>query len=440
MKHTIRPLPRIDATVSLPGDKSISIRALILNSIAHGTAHVSNLCPGDDITSVLRCLRGMGTRIRRRSSCPVSGDGECFEVTGRGPDGLAEPGGVLNAGNSGTTIRLISGLMASQPFFSVISGDSSLRSRPMTRVVRPLTQMGAQIMGRGSDSLAPLAVRGGHLSGIDYPMPEASAQVKSSILIAGLHAEGETTIHQPAESRDHTERMMRAMGADIEVDGLRVSLRPSELSAANVAVPGDTSAAAFWLVAACCHPNARIRLEGVGINPTRARVITALQAMGARIRLENVHEAGLEPIADIVAESSRLEATEIGGEAVPHLIDELPVLAVAACFAEGTTVITDAGELRHKESDRIRSTVAGLAALGAQVEEHADGMAIHGTGRLTGGQVKSYGDHRIAMAMAVAGLLAEGETVVDGAEAAAVSYPGFWDTLSSLGQPTRSSR
>ena len=439
MKQTIRPLPRIDTTVSLPGDKSISIRALILNSIANGTGHVSNLCAGDDRASVLRCLRGMGARIRRRSSCPVSRDGECFEVTGRGPDGLTEPSGVLNAGNSGTTIRLVSGLMASQPFFSVISGDSSLRSRPMARVVRPLTQMGAQIMGRGSDSLAPLAVRGGHLSGIDYRMPEASAQVKSSILIAGLHAEGKTTVDQPAESRDHTERMMRSMGADIEVDGLRVSLRPSELSAENIAVPGDTSAAAFWLVAACCHPNARIRLDGVGINPTRAQVITVLQAMGARIRLENVREAGLEPIADIVAESSRLEATELGGESIPHLIDELPVLAVAASFAEGTTVIADAGELRHKESDRIRSTVAGLTALGAQVEEQADGMAIHGTGRLTGGHANSYGDHRIAMVMAVAGLLAEGQTVVDGAEAAAVSYPGFWDTLSSLGQPARSS-
>ena len=432
MRVTIRPPKRIEGTVALPGDKSISQRALLLNSIALGTAHVSNLCEGDDRRSILRCLRGLGVRITRHLSCQASGAEECYEVRGRGIDGLREPSTVLNAGNSGTTMRLVTGLLATQSFFSVISGDASLRTRPMGRIVKPLQQMGAEIMGRGEGTLAPLAVQGGSLRGIHHSMPVASAQLKSCLLIAGLRAEGRTTLDQPAESRDHTERLLRLMRADLEVDGLRVAIRPSSLSPVDINVPGDTSAAAFWLVAGVCHPNARIRLPGVGINPTRSGVVEVLRSMGARIQMENVRESDAEPVADVVVETSDLNGTTIGGDLIPRVIDELPVLALAACFARGRTTIEDAGELRVKEADRIRATVQGLAGLGATITERPDGMEIQGVGRLTGGEASSDGDHRIAMAMGVAGLLAAGETVVDGAEAAGVSYPGFWDTLHSL--------
>ena len=432
MRKVIRAPSRLEGTVALAGDKSISQRALLLNSIARGTAHVSNLCVGDDRASILRCLRALGVVIKKHSSCPVTESDECFEVRGRGLDGLAEPATVLNAGNSGTTMRLVSGLLAGQRFFSVISGDRSLRSRPMNRIVTPLTQMGARIMGRGENSLAPLAIRGGQLHGIDYALPVASSQVKSCILFAGLFATGQTTVTQPAASRDHSERMLRAMGADLLEQDLRIAIRTSELSPLDVKVPGDISSAAFWLVAACCHPAARVRLEGVGLNSTRSGVLRVLQDMGARVRVEDVREEGNEPVGDVIAETSELEATEIKGELVPQVIDELPVLAVAASVAKGTTVIRNAGELRVKESDRISATVAGLSALGANIEERSDGMVIHGADRLAGGESQSFGDHRIAMAMAIAGLVARGETAIEGAEAASVSYPGFWDDLSSL--------
>ena len=425
-------LAQLEGVAVPPGDKSISHRAVLLNSIARGTAHVSNFCVGDDRISMLRCLRGLGARITKHSSCSLSQAEECFEVNGRGPDGLTEPATFLNAGNSGTTMRLMAGLLAAQPFFSVITGDRSLKSRPMGRIVRPLVEMGATVMGRSDDSLAPMAIRGGDLSGIDYTLPVASAQLKSCILIAGLHARGETKIHQPAVSRDHTERMLGAMGADLEVDGLSVTVRRSELSAVDVRVPGDISGAAFWLVAACCHPDARITVRGIGINPSRTGVLDVLKTMGARVTVDNVREDGGEPSADLVAESSELEATEISGDIIPRIIDELPVLALAACFARGTTVIRDAQELRVKESDRIRATVEGLSRLGADIEELPDGMVVHGGKRLSGAVCDSFGDHRIAMTLGIAGLLAEGETTVDGAEAAGASYPGFWDTLSEL--------
>ena len=430
-----RATSRIDAAVAPPGDKSISHRAVLLNSIARGTAHISNFCVGDDRTAMLRCLRSLGARVRRHASCSISQSEECFEVRGQGPDGLREPTTVLNAGNSGTTMRLVSGLLAAQPFLSVITGDRSLRERPMDRIVGPLVLMGAAVMGRFHDSLAPLAIRGGDLHGIDYTLPVASAQLKSCILIAGLHASGKTTIRQPAASRDHTERMMNAMGADLSVNGLSVTVSRSELSSIDVRVPGDISSAAFWLVLGCCHPNARITVSDVGINPSRAGVLDVLNSMGARIRVENVREEGGEPSADLVAESSDLEATEISGDVIPRVIDELPVLALAASFAKGTTVIKDAQELRVKESDRIRATAEGLSRLGASIEERPDGMVIHGGARLMGAECRSFGDHRIAMTMGVAGLLAGGETTVAGAEAADVSYPGFWDTLDQLRRP-----
>ena len=438
MRQTVRPSKRIEGTITPPGDKSISLRALLLNSISTGTAHIANLCVGDDRRSILRCLRGLGVPIRLHSACPITQAEECFEVRGQGLDGLSEPTSVLNAGNSGTTMRLVSGVLAAQPFFSVISGDRSLRSRPMDRIVKPLTLMGAQIIGRDEGSMAPLAFRGGTLKGINYSQPVASAQVKSSLLIAGLYAEGQTIIDQPADSRDHTERMLSAMGAAIELNGPRVAVQPSALKPMDMTVPGDISSAAFWLVAASAHPNARVRIESVGINPSRNGVLDVLRAMGARIRVENVREEANEPVADLVAESSDLVATEVRGDVIPRVIDELPVLALAACFAKGTTVIGDAAELRVKESDRIRATVEGLSSLGAAgIEERPDGMVIQGGQRLTGGTSESYGDHRIAMTMGVAGMLANGETVVDGAQAASVSYPGFWDALQSFGESDR---
>ena len=373
------------------------------------------------------CLTALGAEIEAGQ--------QPGEVIVHGTDNtLQEPADILDAGNSGTSMRLMCGLLAAQPFTSMLTGDESLRSRPMDRVVKPLKDMGALIMGRHHDTLAPLAVRGGDLRGIEYTMPVASAQVKSSIMIAGMSASGDTVVHQPAPSRDHTERMLAAMGAPVETDGLTLVLRPSPLTAVDIAIPGDISSAAFWMVAGLCHPNARVIVRGVGLNPSRTGIIEALQAMGAgpSLILAEKRIVGGEPVADVVVEPGQLIGIEIGGDIVPRVIDELPVLAVAACFAEGTTVIRDAGELRVKESDRIDTTVRELERLGAKIEARADGMIIHGTGKLSGGICESHGDHRLAMALAVAGLLAEGDTTVKDADAASVSYPGFWEDLAML--------
>ena len=432
MDRTVRHSSRLEGTVVPPGDKSISHRAALLNSIADGEAHVSNFCVGDDRSSMLGCLRGLGVKIEEHQDCPVSGAPECFRVVGRGKDGLSEPTDVLYSGNSGTTMRLVSGLLASQPFFSIINGDSSLRRRPMKRILLPLSQMGAEVSGRGGGSLAPLAFNGGGLCGIEYQMPVASAQLKSCILIAGMYAEGETSVVQPAESRDHTERMMTAMGAQVDKNGLRVAVRPSSLKSLDIQVPSDISGAAFWLVAGAAHPNARVTVKGVGINPSRTGVLDVLREMGANIKMENVREDGNEPSADLVAESSDLRGIEIGGDIIPRVIDELPVLAMAASQASGRSIFRDAAELRVKESDRISATVDGLAALGAGISETEDGMVIEGGSRLNGARVKSHGDHRIGMTMAVAGLVSNGETLIEESEAADVSYPEFWDTLEDL--------
>ena len=413
--------------LGVPGDKSISHRALILNSVAKGEALVTGLSGGGDVLSTVGCLRALGARIDL--------DEQTGTATVYGADqDLREPSDILDAGNSGTSMRLLSGLLAAQPFVSVLTGDGSLRSRPMGRVIEPLKQMGAQIMGRHGDTLAPLTIRGGLLHGIEYPMPVASAQVKSSILLAGLYAEGETILHQPALSRDHTERMVSAMGGEVEIDGLTVTLRPSPLKALDIAVPGDISSAAFWLVAGLCHANARILVRGVGLNPSRTGIIDALRAMagGPCLSLVDQRNVGGEPVADLLVESGELHGIEISGDMVPRIIDEIPVLAVAACFAEGTTVIRDAAELRFKESDRIETTVSELSRLGANIQARPDGMVIEGTGRLEGDVCQSYGDHRLAMALAIAGSLAEGETTIQGADAATVSYPDFWHHLKQL--------
>ena len=411
----------ISGAVTPPGDRSISVRAVILNAIAEGEARIANYGPGGDCASALAVLRGLGV--------PIEPSGDGFVVAG---GALREPSDVLDAGNSGTVMRLASGLLASQPFLGILTGDASLRSRPMDRVIVPLRAMGADVRGRGGDRLAPLAVRGGELRGIRYRMPVASAQVKSAILIAALAAEGETVIEQPAMSRDHTERALSAMGAAIHEDGLTLILRPSRLRAVDVTVPGDLSSAAFWLVAGVCHPDAEVRLLGVGINPGRTGVLDALSAMGADVSLENQRVVSGEPIADLVARSSRLRAAELSGDLIPRVQDELPILALAACFADGETIIADAQELRVKETDRIHTTVAELRRLGADAHETPDGMRIVGGAALRGAQGDSRGDHRIAMMLGVAGLLAAGEMEVQGAEAASVTYPAFWDDLRTL--------
>ena len=427
MKRTVRAARRLRGTIEPPGDKSISHRAAILNAIAQGEAVVENFQTGADCLATVRCLRALGIQIES----PAPG---ILRVHGVGRSGLREAAVVLNAANSGTTLRLLAGLLAAQPFFSVLSGDASLRSRPMGRIVEPLRAMGARIQGRADGTRPPLAIEGGRLRGIRHRLPVASAQVKSALTLAGLYAEGETVLEEPVPSRDHTERMLRAMGAAMVANegGLRVSPLTGELAPLGLRVPGDISAAAFWMVAAAAHPDAELRLTGVGVNPSRSGIIDALRAMRANIAVEEERMSGCEPVADIVVRSSRLQGAVIEGSLIPRLIDEVPALAVAACLAEGETVVRDAGELRLKESDRIRTTASELRRLGARIEELPDGMVIHSVGALRGAACGSHGDHRLAMTLAVAGLLAAGETTVHGAQAVAVSYPGFWDDLDRL--------
>lgn len=422
----VKPARRLRGELRVPGDKSISHRALMLNAIAEGEATVSNLGPGADCLSTLRCLRALGVTIE------TLGDG-ALRVVGVGLQGLREPEDLLDAGNSGTAMRLLAGLLAGQPFLSILTGDSSLRSRPMRRVIEPLRRMGAQLWARRDDSLPPIAVRGGFLKGIEYNLPVASAQLKSALLLAGLCAEGPTVLREPQPSRDHTERMLAAQGARISPAGGAITLTPGDpLTVLSVQVPGDISSAAFWLVAAAIHPDAEITVRDVGINPGRTGVLEVLRAMGADLEVVPRGERGGEPVADLVARSSHLRGAQVGGALIPRLIDEIPVLAVAAAFAEGETRFSDAAELRVKETDRVRAMSTELARLGADVQELADGLVVRGGRSLRGDRCLSYGDHRMAMAMAVAGLVAQGETAIEGAEVAEISYPSFWEDLERL--------
>jgi 3-phosphoshikimate 1-carboxyvinyltransferase len=403
----------------------------MLGAIAHGETTIEGLLLGEDPRSTASCFRALGAEISELNT-------KFVRVRGIGLGELQEPVDVLNAGNSGTTLRLMLGLLASHPgrFFS-ITGDSSLRSRPMSRVVKPLQEMGAQIWGRQNNSLAPLAVQGQQLRGIHYHSPIASAQVKSCLLLAGLLAEGKTTVTEPALSRDHSERMLKAFGAEISVDVETLSATVTggaQLQGQPVIVPGDISSAAFWLVAAAIVPDSELYIENVGLNPTRTGILDALAKMGANIQLENHREVAGEPVADLRVRSSQLQACEIAGDLIPRLIDEVPILAVAAVFAQGTTVIRDAAELRVKESDRIAAIALQLNRLGAKVTELPDGLEIVGGTPLIGIDVESYADHRIAMSLAIAALNASGTTTVRGAEAAAISYPEFTTTLQQVCQ------
>ncbi len=431
MQRRISSPRRFGGSLTVPPDKSISHRAAILNAIADGPAAVENFLPAADCLATLACLRSLGVEWSLEEKRDGGSD---LAIEGKGLAGLRESSDVLDAANSGTTLRLLAGLLAGRPFLSILTGDESLRSRPMARVVEPLRQMGAQVWARDSDTLAPLAVRGGRLRGITYHSPVASAQVKSAVLLAGLQAEGETLFAEPARSRDHTERMLLAMGADRKEEGGMLRLRPLErdLTPLNLSVPGDFSAAAFWLVAAALHPNAEVTLRGVGVNPTRTGLLDVLREMGADVVMSNERMEAGEPVAELQARSSRLKGVTLGGATVVRLIDEVPDLAVAAALAEGRTVLRDLGELRVKESDRVGLMVREMRRMGATIDEEGDSLVIEGKERLKGATCDSHGDHRLAMALAVAGLLAEGETVIENAEATEVSYPGFWRDLEAL--------
>lgn len=431
MDLTVSRPRRLAGEIVAPGDKSVSHRAVMLNSIAEGQATVRNFSPGDDCTSTMGIMRALGVEISRAEAEGNSGD--TLVIRGAGTNGLRKADKVLDAGNSGTTMRLMSGILAGRDFKATMTGDSSLRSRPMGRIIKPLSMMGAVIRGRENNTLAPLEFDGGNLTAIDYDLPVASAQLKSAILLAGIRAEGETRISQPDASRDHTERMLTAMGADISVDGLNVTVGRSDIECVDVEVPGDISSAAFWIVAGLVHPNAEVVVKRVGINPTRAGVLTALRDMGANIDLVDSREVAGEPVADIVASTSNLRGTELAGSIMPLLMDEIPVIAVAAAMAEDETVISDAAELRVKETDRISATVDWLVAAGVEAEARDDGMAIVGAGRIAGGTYQSQDDHRIAMALGIAGLVSDEPITVTEANCASISYPEFWDELESLG-------
>jgi 3-phosphoshikimate 1-carboxyvinyltransferase len=421
---------RIRGTLEVPGDKSISHRGAIMNAIAHGRATVDNYLPGADCLSTLDCLRALGVTI---SYDPTGANGKPrVVVEGRGGL-LSEAIRPLDAGNSGTTMRLMAGLLAGQPIFTVMTGDASLSSRPMARVVDPLRQMGATITGRSGGRLAPLVIEGGNLHAIEYASPVASAQVKSCVLLAGVQAEGVTVAKSPAASRDHTERLLSAQGAKLEIDGPNVAVHGgARLTAVDVVVPGDSSSAAYWLALACMHPDAEITIENVGMNPGRTGFIEILREMGGDVEIRNEQVVAGEPRADLFARSSRLRGVKVGGTVVPRAIDELPLVAIVGMFAEGVTEIRDAAELRVKESDRIASLGRELTRLGGQVEELEDGLRIVGGAALEGATCETLGDHRLAMGLAVAGLAGAGVEVID-PNCAVVSYPGFWEQVREVG-------
>lgn len=412
----------------VPGDKSISHRAVMFAALADGPSTVTNFLDGGDCHATIGVMRSLGVEVEERSPTEMV-------IFGRGLDGLQEPSDILDCANSGTTIRLMTGLLAGQGFSAFLTGTPQIRRRPMHRIVKPLRQMGARIVGRQDGNFAPLGLGATTLRAMEYTLPVASAQVKSCLLLAGLYAQGLTVIREPGPARDHTERMLASMGAPIAVYGNTVhSERPDRpLSPLTIAVPGDISSAAFLLVAASIIPDSRITIADVGINPTRTGIVEALRAMGAKINYTNMREQSGEPVADLEVSATDLHGTTFGGEQIVTMIDELPVLAVAASQARGRTIVRDAGELRVKETDRIASTVSELRTLGANIEPTSDGFIVEGPTKLIGGAVESQGDHRLAMAMAVAALAARGHSTVYGAEVTGDSFPGFELTLQALG-------
>jgi 3-phosphoshikimate 1-carboxyvinyltransferase len=416
---------RLVGEVTIPGDKSISHRAIMFGSLAKGTTKITNFLLGEDCLSTIACFRKLGVQIE------VSEDE--VVVYGKGIEGLKEAHEVLDVGNSGTTARLMMGILSGLPFHSVIIGDESIGKRPMKRVTKPLKMMGTSIDGREDATYTPISIRGGSLNSISYASPVSSAQVKSSILLAGLFANGTTTVTEPEKSRDHSERMLKAFGCELVVDGNKVSINGNqELTATDVIVPGDISSAAFFLVAGSIVPNSEILLKNVGVNPTRTGILTVLERMGANITLEDEKVVNGEPIANIRVKSSNLKSTVIGGAEIPTCIDELPILALAAALADGETIIKDAEELRVKETDRIQTVVTELTNLGVSIEATKDGMIIQGNSSLIGANVNSHGDHRMGMMLSIAALLAKGDTIIENTECIAVSFPNFKEQLNDL--------
>jgi 3-phosphoshikimate 1-carboxyvinyltransferase len=421
----IHPVSAVKGEICVPGDKSISHRSIMLGAIANGITVVHGFLRGEDNFSTMNAFRAMGVTI--------DDDGSMLQIHGRGLHGLQEADDVLDCGNSGTTIRLITGLLSGQSFFSVVTGDQYLRKRPMKRVVEPLTRMGARIMGRKGGTLAPLAINGGSLNAIGYDSPVSSAQIKSSIMLAGLYADGETSVREPSQSRDHSERMFQLFGASLKRFNNGITVRGGyELTAQEVIVPGDISSAAFFIVAALITPGSELMIRSVGVNPTRSGVIDILKAMGGDIRLLEERELSGEPVADILVRSSRLKGIAISGDVVPRAIDEFPAICVAAACAEGVTTIRDARELRVKEADRITAMATNLRTLGVTVTEAEDGMDISGVECMTGGQVDSFGDHRIAMSFAVAALVASGAVSINDTDCIATSFPTFFPLLEKV--------
>jgi len=421
----VKPVSGVEGTIEVPGDKSISHRAALLGGMAHGETHISNFLLGQDCLSTLRCLKQLGVSSERQ--------GTEVWICGEGMEAWTEPTDVLDAGNSGTTSRLMLGVLAGSPFAVTLTGDVSLRSRPMRRITDPLKQMGAQIIGRQDGHLFPLTMRGGQLQGQTFQTAVASAQVKSAIILAGLRANGETIVQEPALSRDHTERMLRGFGVEVISEKTVVRVHSgARLTGQDVSVPGDISSAAFFLVLGSLARSGELILPNVGINPTRTGILDVLKAMGADIELIDVSEICGEPRATLRVRPAKLQGIEIGGDMIPRLIDEIPILALAASFAEGETVIRNAAELRVKESDRIRTVSEGLNALGAKVEELPDGLRIQGQRSLRGGQASSLGDHRLAMTWAIAGMLSNEGVSVEDMDAADVSYPNFLDVIKKV--------
>lgn len=422
----IQPIKRLKGELEVPGDKSISHRAVMMGALAEGITEIEGFLNAEDCLSTVRAFQALGVHIEGVGK-------EKLIIEGRGLQGLSEPRHILNVGNSGTTLRLLLGILAGQDFCAVLTGDDSLIERPMKRVSEPLQKMGAIILGRNEGSLAPLTIRGGRLKAIKYSSPIPSAQVKSAVLLAGLYAEGETSVTESVKSRDHTEKMLRFFGSEIKVEGLTVKVKGKQkLTAQKVTVPGDISSASFFLVAAAMLPGSDITITKVGVNPTRKAILEILQNMGAKVKISPVKGELFEPMADINVKGGKLKPLSLEGEMIPRIIDEIPIIAVAAALAEGKSQIRGASELRVKETDRIKALSINLTKLGAKVEEVPDGLIIQGGSPLRGNEVDSFGDHRLAMAMVMAGLSAQGETTVQDANCINTSFPGFMDTLKKV--------
>lgn len=423
MQKIIYPKTKVSGIIEVPGDKSISHRALILGAMCKGNINITNLSTGDDCNSTIDCLKKLGVSIIRK---------DVTSIEGKGLRGFDEPSDILDARNSGTTMRLLTGLVAAQSFYTVITGDHSLKQRPMGRIISPLVEMGAKIHSRDNNRVPPITVIGGNIKAIDYDMPVASAQVKSAIMIAGMFCKETTRIVEKNQTRDHTERMLKHLGANVNISTYVIEITGGELTPRDIFIPGDISSAIFFVIAALLLRSSRVVVKNVGLNNTRLGALNILCSMGAAIESDVKFINNEEPCGDIIAESSKLRPFEINEDVVPSLIDEIPILALAATQANGESNLSGARELRAKESDRLKAIATQLNKMGADIEEKPDGLIINGPTPLTGTSVKSFGDHRIAMMLTIAGLIADGPTTIDDADSVSISFPEFYDLLDNI--------